>query len=82
MTPGKIQHLLEIHSENRNRPDGNAYISLSFSAECRIAEQTGHSLKEIELQALNNNIVPERYSATRSLCQTGTRENYCNLMLP
>jgi molybdopterin/thiamine biosynthesis adenylyltransferase len=61
MTPGKIQHLLEIHSENRNRPDGNAYISLSFSAGCRIAEQTGHSLKEIELQALNNNIVPERY---------------------
>ena len=61
MTPSTIQHLLEIHSESRKRPDGNAYISLSFSAECRIAEQTGHSLREIELQALDNDIVPERY---------------------
>lgn len=61
MTPSNIQNLLEIHSESRKRPDGNIYISLSFSAECRIAEQTGHSLREIELQALKDNIVPERY---------------------
>jgi molybdopterin/thiamine biosynthesis adenylyltransferase len=61
MTPNKLQLLLESHSQNRNRPDGSSYISLSFSAECRIAEQTGQSIKEIELQALNSDIVPERY---------------------
>ena len=61
MTPNTLQHLLELHSKIRNRPDGSSYISLSFSAEYSIAEQTGHGLKEIELQALNNDIVPERY---------------------
>lgn len=61
MTPSTLQHLLELHSISRNRPDGSPYISLSFSAEYRIAEQTGHGLKEVELQALSNDIVPERY---------------------
>ncbi len=61
MTPSKVQHLLEIHSQKRNRPDGSPYISLGFSAECLIAEKSGQSVKEIELQALDNDIVPERY---------------------
>ncbi len=61
MTPSTLQRLLELHSQKRNRPDGSPYVSLGFPAECRIAEQTGQSLKEIELQALGNNIVPERY---------------------
>ncbi len=61
MTPNKLEQLLKLHSKNKNRPDGSSYISLSFSASCHIAEQSGHSVKEIELQALSDNIVPERY---------------------
>lgn len=61
MTQSTLQHLLGLNSESKDRPDGAPYISLSFSNECRLAEQTGHSLKEIELEALKNNIVPERY---------------------
>ena len=61
MLPNTLQNLLESFSQNKDRPDGSPYVSLSFSAECQIAEQTEYSLKEIELQALEHNIVPERY---------------------
>jgi len=56
-----VKHLLKLHSQNKNRPDGSSYISLSFSAECHLAKQTGWNIREIEIQALRNNIVPERY---------------------
>ncbi len=61
MLPDKLPDLLKSLSQNRNRPDGRPYVSLSFSAECQIAEQTEHSLQEIELCALEHDIVPERY---------------------
>jgi len=61
MKNSNLLDLLKLHSQNKKRPDGNPYRSLSFSAECTIAEQTGYSLGKVEIQALENDITPERY---------------------
>ena len=61
MTTSKLLNLLKLQAQNKTRPDGTPYISLSFSAECQIAEQTGYTLQEIEVQALDHSITPERY---------------------
>lgn len=54
-------HLLRSFSSDKKRPDGSQYISLSVKKISHLAEKTGKSLKDIELTALKNNIVPERY---------------------
>ena len=61
MASNKLLSLLKLHSQNKNRPDGTPYKSLSFSAECQITELTGYTLQEIEVQALEHSIIPERY---------------------
>jgi len=61
MVAKKIPHLLKALSSERKRPDGHPYTSLTFSAECQIAGETGESLREVELQALKENIIPQRY---------------------
>lgn len=71
MLPNTLQYLLKSFSQNKYRPDGSPYVSLSFSAECQIAEQTEYSLKEIEMQALEHNIVPERYCRNQTSLSNG-----------
>ncbi len=66
MLPDKLPDLLKSLSHNRAQPDGRVYVSLSLLAACQIAEQTKYTLKEIELQALEHDIVPERYSRNQT----------------
>jgi len=61
MSLNRLTHLLKSLAEDLTRPDGHPYTSLSFSAECRIAGETGQSLREVEILALEQNIIPERY---------------------
>jgi len=61
MSANRLAHLLKSLSGGQKRPDGHSYASLSFSAECQIVEATGRSLREVEIQALEQDIIPERY---------------------
>lgn len=62
MNSTKISSLLRENSAHQQRPDGSAYRSLSWAGEETIAKASGLSLLEIECRALEEDIVPERYS--------------------
>ncbi|WP_457576142.1 HesA/MoeB/ThiF family protein [Desulfomarina sp.] len=59
-------HLLRSSSIRKKRPDGSQYVSLSVENVSHLAEKTDQSLKDIELAALENDIVPERYSRNQT----------------
>jgi molybdopterin/thiamine biosynthesis adenylyltransferase len=61
VTSKEFLHILRTSSIRKKRPDGSQYISLSIKKVSHLAETTGKSLKDIELAALENDIVPERY---------------------
>jgi len=46
----------------RARPDGSGYVALLFEDELRISTTTGWPHREVQLTALRNGIVPERYA--------------------
>jgi molybdopterin/thiamine biosynthesis adenylyltransferase len=49
-------------SVSKQHPDGETYRSISLQATGRLARQFQRPLKKIEILALENNIVPERYT--------------------
>lgn len=53
---------LEQSASNRNRPDGSSYRALLHRDEIRIVQATGLSHRAVQLAALRQRIVPERYS--------------------
>ncbi|MEE4241218.1 MAG: HesA/MoeB/ThiF family protein [Desulfopila sp.] len=57
-----INDLLYRYAAQGNRPDGTPYRSLSCNHENLIAEEAECSLREVQLTALRQGIVPERYS--------------------
>ena len=68
----QIREALQKASEDELSPAGSPYLKLSLQAAMKIAEQFSLSLKEVELLALENEVIPERYQ--RSLGTTdGTR---------
>lgn len=56
-----LKALLDQQAQKRSRPDGTHYHSLFHDGEKTLAQQTGLSLKDIQVAALENNIIPERY---------------------
>ena len=58
------QLIQDIQSASRalKRPDGDDYQSLSVADTGRIAADAGVSGKEVEITALENGIIPERYT--------------------
>ncbi|MFN2354602.1 MAG: ThiF family adenylyltransferase [Desulfopila sp.] len=56
-----LKELLDQQAQKRSRPDGTSYFSLFHDGEKALAEQTGQSLKNIQIAALENDIIPERY---------------------
>lgn len=58
----RLIEAIRTHSENSKPPDGKEYVSLSSLHVDRIAAQTNQTFREVEAEALRNNIVPERYS--------------------
>lgn len=53
---------LRIAAKERSRPDGSSYRALLYADEERIAGATGCSHREVQITALQNDIVPERYA--------------------
>lgn len=64
--PLPIDELLTRSAEQRNRPDGTPYRSLNHSNEQLLAKQAGCSLKEVQVAALQQGIIPERYCRNQS----------------
>lgn len=57
-------------ASDKLRPDHTPYRSLSFADERAIMEATGASHKSIQLTALQNDIVPERYARNQKSIST------------
>ena len=53
-------------ARDMRRPDNTLYRSLSFQDELGLVQSTGHTHKEIQRTALENDIVPERYARNRN----------------
>lgn len=56
-----ILQLLEEKSVDKKRPDGSPYRCLSLSDEAEVANSTGITIREVQIAALENNVIPERY---------------------
>lgn len=52
---------IKSSAEQRSRPDGTPYLSLALKDEKDIAIEQNISLREVQLQALSCEIIPERY---------------------
>lgn len=60
--PATLAEHIANRAVSRQRPDGSAYRSLSYDAECCIAATVGVSHKEVQIAALGQDITPERYA--------------------
>jgi molybdopterin/thiamine biosynthesis adenylyltransferase len=64
MTNDKIQELLPGiagKAQQKTRGDGSSYLSLSFSDQQQLSEANGVSPRNVQISALQNDIVPEVY---------------------
>jgi molybdopterin/thiamine biosynthesis adenylyltransferase len=59
-------NLLQTYSRQRSRPDKSLYRTIVFDDACKIAQETGLTLRAIECAALEAEIVPERYSRNQN----------------
>jgi len=57
-----LKDIVSQAAEERQRPDGSPYRSLSFQSQKNIAEENGCSHKDVQLAALRQEIVPEVYA--------------------
>ncbi len=56
-----LEKLLKERARQQRRPDGTAYLSLLHRDEISIASLTGASPREVQISALLNDVIPERY---------------------
>ncbi len=64
-----LEELQQVAHE-KLRPDETPYLSFMFTDECRIVANTGHSHQQVQLAALQNNIIPERYARNQNSIST------------
>lgn len=62
---------IKAASRMLKRPDGDDYLSLAVEDTRRIAFESGRSGNEMEITALENGIVPERYSRNMKMLTAG-----------
>jgi len=48
-------------AQQKTAPNGRKYLSLSTKATCQIASRNNQTLKDSEIHALKNGVIPERY---------------------
>ena len=68
----KLKKMILAQASERNRPDGSNYRSLSFRSELGIVETSGYRHSEVQIMALEQGIIPERYA--RSQKSLGNQE--------
>lgn len=66
MNKNKVVDLLKERAQQRSHPDGTVYASLLDSEEKEIAQKTSWSRRRIQITALENSILPERYCRNHS----------------
>jgi len=57
-----ISSEIRLRAASCSRPDASSYLSLRFRDELEIVQLTGTSHREVQVTALRNQIVPERYA--------------------
>ncbi len=62
---------IQAASRKLKRPDGDNYLSLAVKDIDKIAVEAGVSEKEVEIAALENDIVPERYTRNMKTLSAG-----------
>ncbi len=62
MDSGQLAELVRSFGRRRHRPDQSSYTGLLLADAWTIVKQTGTSLHEVEVAALAEGILPERYS--------------------
>jgi molybdopterin/thiamine biosynthesis adenylyltransferase len=66
----KLIEELQQAAHEKIRPDETPYLSFKFADECRIVENTGYSHQEVQITALQNDIIPERYARNQKSIST------------
>jgi molybdopterin/thiamine biosynthesis adenylyltransferase len=61
-----VYDLLQTYAQQRYRPDHTPYKAIFLRDACEIAQKTGLSLGAVECIALEEGIVPERYSRNQN----------------
>jgi molybdopterin/thiamine biosynthesis adenylyltransferase len=61
---------LQHAAREKLRPDDTPYLSFMFADECRIVSKTGCSHQVVQITALQNNIIPERYARNQKSIST------------
>jgi len=67
----KLIPFIKAASRTLKRPDGEDYLSLSVKDTAKIAGDAGVPGKEVEIAALENDIVPERYTRNMKTLSAG-----------
>jgi molybdopterin-synthase adenylyltransferase len=62
---------IKAASRALKRPDGDDYLSLAVEDTRKIALESGRSGSEVEIIALENGIVPERYTRNKKMLTSG-----------
>ncbi len=57
---------LKTLAKKQTRPDGSAYFALSYQDEHQLVKSGNWSHKDVQICALENNIVPERYARNQN----------------
>lgn len=69
--PSQMIDDIQAASRSLKRPDGDDYLSLAVKDTAKIAVDAGVSGKEVEMAALENGIVPERYARNMKTLTAG-----------
>lgn len=70
MKTQSVQALIQKYSYKNKRPDNSSYLALMLQDARRIKKETGVALYEIEKEAMENGILPERYSRNQKTFST------------
>jgi molybdopterin/thiamine biosynthesis adenylyltransferase len=66
-----MQALLRERAADAMRPDGRPYRRISNNAAMSVARATGTALRQVEMAALGDDIIPERYSRNQNALTAG-----------
>ena len=67
----KLMPAIEAASRTLKRPDGDDYLSLAVKDTAKIAADAGVPGREVETAALENGIIPERYTRNMKMLTSG-----------
>ena len=58
----ELKNAIKIASSSKQFPDEEPYLSLSFKSAVHLADTFDLSIQQVEIVALENDIIPEHYA--------------------